>query len=125
MYSLEFVDGSIFVGGNPDNSKWGNIPNKLIKELQYDYLGKEITLTNFEAYNHLVKYTYMLATQEQVMTGVIIMVKEFDIVTRFCYDLIKNELIVDKIEYGKEYNNKPASGWRAGLMGEKTKFKID
>jgi hypothetical protein len=111
MYSVEFVDGTIFVGGNPDNSKWSFIPNKLIKQLQYDYLGKEITLTNFEAYNHLVKYTYMIATQQQVMTGVIIMVKEFNTVKRISFDLIKNELIVDEVSYGREYNNKPASGW--------------
>jgi len=125
MYSVKFVDDTIFVGGNPNDSKWNDIPNKLIKELQYDYLGKEITLINFEAYNHIVKYGYRLDSQLKFMNAVILMVREGNNVKRFIFDFIKNELIIDVVNYGLEYNNKHVSGWKTGLIGEKSLIKIN
>lgn len=125
MYNVVLEDGYIFDGGEPGDSHWNSIPNKPITELHYDFLGKKIKLSGYEAYNHIVKYAYIISSQQQVITAIIIMAKELGIVKRFIYDLIKNELITDEVPYGQEYNNKPTSGWKVGLINLKSKFKID
>lgn len=125
MYKIIFVDGTEFNGGNPENSEWNKIPDKPIAELYYDYLGKQIHLQNYEAYNHLLKHAFNINTQQSVIVAVLLLVKEHDIVQRFIYDLIRNELIVDKVTYGQEYNNKPALGWKAGLDNLKTDYEIN
>ena len=125
MYNIVFEDGYIFDGGTPENSNWNCcMPNTPISELHYDYLNKKIILKGYEAYNHLVKYAYVISSQQQVITAIIIMAKKEGMVDRFIYDLIKNELIVDKLPYGQEYNNKPTSGWKVGVINEINNYKI-
>jgi len=125
MYTIKFEDGELFLGGNPANSNWTHMPNKPIAELHYDLLGKKIKLSGYEAYNHLVKNAFMIATQQQIITAIIIMARQSNVVKRFIYDLIKNKLIIDEVPFGNEYNNKPTSGWKKGLNTLKSKFKID
>jgi hypothetical protein len=126
MYKIIFEDGTEFLGGEPDNSKWNEIPiAKNIAELHYDLCGKQIILKGYEAYNHIVKHAFLIDSQQQAIVAVIIIVLELGIVKRFIFDLIKNELITDNILYGQEYNNKPTSGWKVGLKNIKSEFKIN
>ena len=124
MYKVIFEDGTVFNGGEPENSRWNEIPNKPIAEIEY-WLGKHIHLKNYEAYNHLTKYAFRVDNQQQSVVAVIILDKILNIVQRFCFDLIKRELIIDEVPFGIEYNNKPASGWKTGLSNLKTEYKID
>ena len=55
MYKIIFEDGKKFIGGEPNSSKWLEIPNKPIKKLEYKLFGKTIILENYRAYNHIVK----------------------------------------------------------------------
>lgn len=125
MYKIIFNDNSTFVGGEPDNSKWNSMPNKPIKELHYDLLGKKIVLKNYEAYNHLIKSAFILSSQQQVIVAIIIMVKINTSVKKFIFDLIENKLFLDDVIFGMEYNNKPTSGWKVGLSNSKYEFKIN
>jgi hypothetical protein len=125
MYTIKFSDGELFLGGNPEDSNWNSMPNKVIAELHYDLLGKKIKLSGYEAYNHLIECPYIIPLQRQVITVIIIMAKKDNNVYRFIYDLIKNKLITDEVLYRQEYKNKPTSGWKAGLSNTKSEFKID
>ena len=125
MYKIVFEDCTEFIGGEPDNSKWNEIPDKPIAELHYNFLGKEITLIGYEAYNHIIKHAFLIDSQQQAIVAVIIMVLEMGMVKRIIFDLIKKELIYDTVLYGREYNNKPTSGWKVGLKNAKSEFKIN
>lgn len=124
MYKIIYQDGDIFNGGTADNSLWNQMPNKPIAELHYEYLGKSIVLKNYEAYNHLTKYMFVVSSQQQCVAAVIIMALKAGKIKRFIYDLRNNELLIDEVLSEKEYNNKPASGWKAGLHNLNVEFKI-
>lgn len=125
MYTIIFEDKTEFHGGEPSNSKWNEIPDKPIAELLYNFSGKKIYLKNYESYNHLTKYAFHVESKQQIIVAVIIMVKELGVVKRITFDLINQQLITDVVPYGNEYNNKPASGWKAGLIGLKQIYKIN
>ena len=124
MYKIFFADGTEFIGGEPDNSKWNEIPDKPIAELHYNFLGKQIILKGYESYNHIIKHAFLIDSQQQVIVAVIIMVLDVRMVKRFIFDLIKKELITDTTLYGREYNNKPVSGWKQGLLNYNPTYKI-
>jgi hypothetical protein len=60
MYKLLFADGSEFHGGEPDDSRWNEMPAKPIASLQYSLLGVTILMKGFLSYNHLVEHTVIL-----------------------------------------------------------------
>lgn len=124
MYKIIFRDGETYWGGNPENSNWGNIPNKPISELHYDYLGKKIYLKNYESYNHLIKHAFRIDNQKQFITEIIIMALEKNMVKRIIFDLINRKILVDNVPVNREYNNKPISGWKIGLYNLIPEFKI-
>jgi hypothetical protein len=132
MYSIAFDDGTTFEGGNPSESRWGEIPKKPIKSIDYS-LTPFITyhFEGFEAYNHMIER----------IKGVN---KAIDVIDKVCImGLTKNRvyqilLIRDGsvfqlvVPYGKEYspqiklmngkfngweNGKSLAGWREGLLG--------
>jgi hypothetical protein len=115
MYTIIFKDRTEFHGGEPSESRWNEIPDKPIAELYYDLAGKKIYLKNYEAYNHLTKYAFHVDSQQQIVVAVIIMGLDNKKVKRFIFDFIQKKLIVDEVPINQEYNNKPASRWKAGL----------
>ena len=48
MYKIYFEDGTDFIGGEPTDSKWNEMPNKTITKIEYSLLGKQIILQNYE-----------------------------------------------------------------------------
>lgn len=119
-----YQDGTIFKGGTPEDSKWNEMPNKLIAELHYNYLGKQIYLKNYEAYNHQVKIGYLAFNPQQMIIAVIIMGLAQGIIKRFVFDLIKNKLFIDEVPLNQEYNNKPTSEWKSGISSKNPTYKI-
>lgn len=61
MYKLRFTDDTEFIGGEPNESLWNQIPvGKSIASLQYSFLGVGFLFKGFEAYNHIVERVIVL-----------------------------------------------------------------
>lgn len=61
MYKIRFSDETEFIGGEPENSLWHEIPkDKCITSLQYSFLSTDFMLRGFEAYNHIVERAIVL-----------------------------------------------------------------
>lgn len=115
MYKLTFIDGELFIGGNPENSLWNNIPNKSIKSLECWNDQFSFKLENYEAYNHIVEHTFNINTSTVKITRLIIMGKNKNIVFKIILNLIRPHFLMQNSNYGEEYNNKPTSGWKVGI----------
>lgn len=124
MYTVKFEDGSIFNGGNPENSLWNKMPNKSIAEITYILAGKSITLKGFSSYNHQVKIGYLPLNSQQFILAVIVMAEKEGIVKRFIFDFTKNKFFMDEVKLGQEYNNKSVSGWKKGNTEVKLEWRI-
>jgi len=125
MYKIIFEDKTEFMGGDPENSQWNDIPNKPITELQYSFGGKTIYLKNYEAYNHQLKLGFLpFNNQKTIILSIIIMVLEKGNVGRIIFDFPNKRIIKDIVPFGKEYNNRPASGWKAGLINKNPTCQI-
>jgi hypothetical protein len=116
MYIIYFEDGDIFKGGNPNNSKWNEIPNKTIKKIQYILMGKTVYLENYNKYNHIVERYNLLNKKTSGISKVLLMGEKAGVVKRFVFDLLHNCFYEDITEVGKEYNNNPVLGWKKGVI---------
>jgi hypothetical protein len=126
MYTIVFEDRTKFIGGEPNNSKWNDIPNKPIAKLQYSFGGKTIILEGYEAYNHIIKVGFLtLNPQKPIILAVIIMALEKNKVNRIIFDFTKQKIFEDIVDFGKEYNNKSVSGWKLGITNNKSSKTIN
>lgn len=123
-YRTFHVNGEIFKGGEPQDSKWNEMPNSSIKVLEYDFLGETIVLENYEEYNHLVERVAFVNTGGQGISKVLLMAKQASQVLKITINFIKKRVDYDVVEFGKEYNNKPTTGWKEGLKGLKGNSRI-
>ena len=117
MYKIIFMDGTEFVNNSDDlnNSKWSEIPDKPILSLEYSLLGQTITSSEYEAYNHCVERNFSVLKGTKMISKVIIMLKKDNQVERIIFDLIKKQLYRDIVAFGKEYKDKPVTGWKLGI----------
>ena len=123
MYKVVFSDGDVFEGGKISDSKWNDIADKEIKSVNYWLGGKCLLLSDYEAYNHLVKRVNLF-TGEKIITKLYLMGKNKNNVERFIYDFKTNKLTEDIVEFGKEYNDKSANGWKQGIKDLKPSHQI-
>ncbi len=116
MYKIRFSDDTEFVGGEPENSLWNEIPEtKSIASLQYSFLGASFLFKDFESYNHIVERAVVLLNYAgktyppaNRITRIIIMAKWQNRVYEVVYDL-KTQKIFQQIEFlGREYKNSEA-----------------
>ena len=124
MYKVFFEDDSIFIGGAVENSHWNKMSDIPIKKIEYTLGNKTIILENYEAYNHIVERTAFIQTGRQVISKLILMTKQGNEVIKTIYDFIKCNFYPKLGLWGKEYNNKPTSGWKIGIKGKEGKIKI-
>jgi hypothetical protein len=117
MYYITYEDGTKFRGGDYLNSLWGEIEDKLIIDWSYFIGGFEFTLRGYEAYNHLVTKVNYMGGIEDVLE-VILMAKIEDRVEMLKIDLKTGDTTLHKAQFGKEYQDKPTSGWKRGRLGE-------
>ena len=123
MYKVVFYDGDVFEGGKISDSKWNNIADKEIKRLDYWLGGKCLILSDYEAYNHLVERKRAMNGEEKI-TKLYLMGKNKNNVERFIYDFKTNKLTEDVVEFGKEFNDKSANGWKQGTKDLKPSHQI-
>ena len=97
MYKITFADNTHFLGGEPDNSHWNDIPHKGIVGLEYSLLGVNIMLRGFEAYNHIVERAIILnpknGMNSERITRIILMGKWQKRVYKVIYDLVRQKVI--------------------------------
>ena len=116
MYIVTFQDNTKFQGGTINNSRWLFIPNKPIQKIEFNLFKKIITLSDFEAYNHLIeKAVSLVGVKFTRVTQIILMGKSGKTVIRVTIDLLKRKVYAEKVEFGKEYRNKPTTGWKKGI----------
>ena len=114
MYKITYINNTIFTGGSPENSRWNEITLP-IKSIRYELLDKVIILKDYESYNHLVERVAFLNSSQRI-NRVILMAKKGDNVFRFIFDLSWKKFYKDVELFGQEYNDKPTSGWKEGII---------
>lgn len=126
MFEIIFEDNSTFKGGkNIENSKWNDMPNKRIIQLNYTFLGHEVTLKGYESYNHLVEKVNNINQGITSITKVILLAKKTNNeVKRIIFDINKNKVSSDDVVYGKEYKGRSTKGWKLGIPSSNTFLSI-
>ena len=124
MYSIIFEDKNIFKGGEPNDSKWSDIPNKPIKKIEYKYKGKTVILAGYSSYCHIVKRGSALIGNFSGILEVLMMARDNKRSQIFIWDLKKNMFYTTTTEIDKEYQGKKVSGWKLGLSILKPTFEI-
>lgn len=115
MYEIIFEDGQVWQGGNYNDSKWNEMPNKLIKKIVYTIGNKRITLEGYEAYNHIVeRVQFVLNANKPKITKAILMGLSDGRVFRMICNVENNIVTSDVVDYGKEYYEKAVTGWKIG-----------
>lgn len=126
MHIITFEDLSIWQGGEPNNSKWNEMPNKAIKKIEYSLFNRTIIFENYEAYNHIVEYsTILYGNNTSRITKVLLIAKKGNASYIYTFDLLARECYTSSTEYGREYNNKEIIGWKKGLENKETTYKIE
>jgi hypothetical protein len=124
LYKIIFEDNSEFFGGDLNNSKWNEMPNKSISKIIYYSQIKTIELSGYEEYNHLIVHKQNILSNKNNTIAVILMGKSFNQVTRFIFDLNNNKLLIDKVFEGQEFKDKPTIGWKEGMKNSCSNYKI-
>jgi hypothetical protein len=139
-YVITFEDGSTFDGGNPQDSRWDEIPNKLIASLEYSLTPfMKYKFSGFVAYNHLVERVRGVGNSVDIISKVVIMgmvdnrVYEilldrtggvYQVVTAIGKEYSPESKLVDG-KFGGWVNAKPVTvGWKNGVKGEAKLEKI-
>lgn len=130
MFITTFTDGSTFQGGNPQDSKWDQMPNLPIKEIEYSLTPFiKYVFKDFDGYNHCVERVRGVNTSFERITRVIIMGRTENRVYQIMldqdgsvYQLVvpvgKEYSVESKLQNGKFAgwsNAKPLTGWKKGI----------
>jgi hypothetical protein len=121
MYNLVFDNGECWQGGEPDHSKWNEIPNKPIKKIEYKICNREVIFENYESYNHVVERIHTFDGREKIIK-IYVMARKGLNVYMFIFDLFTLEIIAEIKEFGKEYYGTATSGWKKGIENGETRF---
>jgi hypothetical protein len=125
MYTLVFNDGEVFLGGEPENSLWNNMPLKPIRKIEYNLLGHTVIFEGYESYNHLVeKVQFIHNAKGTRISKIVLMAKKNNIIYSYIFDLLNNRIDTETAEFGKEYYGKPTTGWKEGMKEGNPIYKL-
>lgn len=123
MYKVYFEDGTTFLGGEPAESLWNDMPDKLITKIEYEFLNIRLVLEGFKRYNHLVGRRNVLFTKLQNDIYYISLVAEDGQISKiFTWNLIKKEFIQ---EVKQNIEMKKSTGWKIGKALKNPTLKIN
>ena len=114
MYKITFEDNTVFYGGQPQNSKWNEIPDKKIIQIDYQLGNKRIIMKDYDGYNHIVKHAQIF-NHGQCIYQIILMGKENDKVTKIVFDIKKHTVVREYSVLGREINGALSTGWKKGV----------
>lgn len=122
MYKIIFENGTVFIGGEPHDSKWNLISDQKIISFEYELFGKIIFIEGYEAYNHLVERINIFNSEK--IAKIIIMCKYGKVTHCITFDLENKKLFRDVKKFNEEYNNKSVSGWKVGKRTDNPIIKM-
>lgn len=116
MYQLTFEDNSKFVGGLILlDSKWNDMPPKLIREWEYIIFEKQFIFSGYEEYNHIIERVNF--SNQEIATKVILMGRIGLLVESYLIDLQERKIYKTRNKLGAEYLGKSTTGWKKGIIG--------
>jgi hypothetical protein len=124
LFSIVYNDETTFEGGTVLDSKWNDII-KPIKSLTYHLGNISIYLEGYKEYNHILEITTILNSNQPFISKILLLAYDGNKVIIFKFDLIKqtfNKVIRIK---DREYNKKPASGWKRGTTIQNHIYRIN
>lgn len=144
MYKIRFADNSEYTGGEPQDSRWNDMPDKAIESIQYSFLGIGFIFKGFESYNHILERVVVLSNNPaqavkppQRITKIILMARWKSRVYEVIYDLERKRVYQQVEVFGKKYIDKEISvlgrnmrigqattGWKKGVFDPKAHPKI-
>jgi len=115
MYTVYFNDRvNKFYGGEPNNSKWLEIPNYPITKIEYKIKNRTIVAFGYEAYNHEVEHCSDLLSGNDWISAIILSLKHEDSVTRLRYNFRTNKVTSEIFDW----ECFKLSGWKSGIKGQ-------
>jgi len=113
------------MGGTIEDSRWNEMPDKPIKSIEYSCLEKTFVLENYLEYNHIVERKQIINKPgEPQITKILLMTRTNENTLIIIFDFIKNTAYPTATEINKEYMNKPVTGWKKGIVGQKPNIKF-
>lgn len=119
MLIVKFDNGEIV-----QNTSWLSLPNNPIKRLKYLFNGKIILMENYESYNHLVEKVYNLLGGGTTIRAVYLMGMKNNKVKVIRLNLLDRTIKEEETVFNKEYNGRPSTGWKAGILASTPQYQI-
>jgi len=122
MLIVKFNNGEVLKGGG-----WNTLPNKPIQKVALLTASNKGILADFESYNHLTEYIYGVSgpiNQKTFERAIFLMGRKGNEVTTIKFNVMTNEMNIEKSLFGQEYNGRPSTGWKQGIPDLNPTFKI-
>jgi hypothetical protein len=119
MISVKFTDGELIQGMG-----WLDMPKKPIQRLKYQFNGKTIIMEGYESYNHLVERCYMVLGNQVSIRNIFLLGLKGGSVHGVVLNVNTKTITEYDSTFGKEYNNRPSTGWQIGRDDGNPKTQI-
>jgi len=123
MYKITYEDDTTFFGGQPNNSKWNEMPDKKIISIDYQIGNKRLVMKNYDGYNHQIEQAQTFG-RGQFLTKIILMGKEYDRVTKIVFDIKNHTVVREYSVLGREINGGLSTGWKKGIEDKRGEFNL-
>lgn len=114
-YISSYTDNKpvLFKGGNPDNSRWNDMNNKVIHKIEYALFNKKVIVEGYYQYNHIVTKHATINGNQFISKIELMCAKEYS-VKIFTWDIKNQCFYVDDKAFSEEF--KKLSGWKSGIF---------
>ena len=119
MLTIKFTNGEIV-----QNVPWLSLPNEPIKRLKYIFNDKTIILEDYESYNHLVERVYNFIGGSTSIRAVYLLGRKREEVQGIKLNLMDGTITEYTAPYTQEYNGRPSTGWKLGVLDLTPQYKI-
>jgi hypothetical protein len=92
------------------------LPNEPIKRLKYIFNDKNIILEDYESYNHLVERVYNFIGGSTSIRAVYLLGRKGENVQGIKINLMDESVTEYTAPYTQEYNGRPSTGWKLGVL---------
>jgi len=124
MYKMTFLDKTIFLGGNIQNSLWDKIPNKSIIKWEHKIGDKTFVFEGYEAYNYFVEKTSIINLGREYVSKIFLLAKYKNQVLKIEINFETGKVKKFILPFGQEHNKRPTRGWKQGFLLPKPSCKL-
>jgi hypothetical protein len=119
MLTIKFVDGELV-----QNVGWNSLPDKPIIAISVEIQGRKIKMRGFEEYNHLQEKAFNVIGGTTQLRAIYLMGRKNNKIKVIRLNLIDETIKECETEIGQEYNGRPSTGWKIGVLHENPQYKI-